>query len=168
MSLSLCVIRSSFGHDLLSHQPWHSRRTSQTPGALWRGASRLLSLYECCWVPMCPPHFFTAVCGRWAALRCVATFVLGYKSHSVAGLSTLTPSQSFSVLLTPPTPPFLLLSLLLWVSYCSKESSLLTAEIRRCVTKIQWIELALDAPHCTVHSLKELTLIRGMHTDITV
>lgn len=84
-------------------------------------------------MPMCPPHFFTAVRGRRVAFGCVATFVLGYKSHSVAGLSTLTLSQSFSVLLTPPTPPFPPISLLLWVTYCRKESSLLTAEIRRCV-----------------------------------
>lgn len=37
------------------------------------------------------------------------------------------------ILLTPPTPPFPPLSLLLRVSYCRDESSLLTAEIRRCV-----------------------------------
>ncbi len=135
MSLSLCVVHSSCSHDLLTHQLWHSRQASQTPGALWRRAGGSLSLYERRWVPMWPPHFFTAVCGRRVAFGYVATFVLGYKSHSVAGLSTLTPSQSFSVPLTPPTPPFPPLSLLLWVSYGGEESSLLTAEIRRCVNE---------------------------------
>ncbi len=38
VSLSLCVVHSSCSHDLLTHQLWHSRQASQTPGALWRRA----------------------------------------------------------------------------------------------------------------------------------
>lgn len=135
-SLSFSVAHSSWGHDLLSHQLWHSRPMNQTPTALWRRAGRLLSLYEFRWVPMCPPHFFTAVRGRIVAFGCVATFVLGYTwSHWVAGLSTLTPSQSFSVLLTPPTPPFPPLSLLLWVSYSTKKNPLDSWDKEVCTLK---------------------------------
>lgn len=42
------------------------------------------------WVLLQPNHFFTAFCGQRVSFGCVATFVLGYKSHSVAGLNTLT------------------------------------------------------------------------------
>lgn len=115
--------------------PSTSGETHQTPGG-GRGPGRLSGLRERHRVPSRPPHFFTAVRGRRVALGCVATSVLGYKSHSKAGLSTLarslTHSQSFTVLHTPPTPPLPPLSLLLGVSYRRTEFSLSTGQIRRC------------------------------------
>lgn len=65
--------------------PRSPKQMHQTPGALWSRASRLLDLCKRCQEPMCPPHFSTAVRGRRVAFRCVATFVLGYKSHLKAG-----------------------------------------------------------------------------------
>lgn len=139
LSLSFCGVHSilrswSAQSSALALQTGQSKPPR---GPLWRRAGRLLSLYElccccCCWVPMWAPHFFTQ---HAVGKRCVATFVLGYKSHSVAVLSTLTPSQSFLCSSHSSHPSFFPpLSLLLWVSYCREESSLLTAEIRRCVS----------------------------------
>lgn len=144
-------------------------RRVKPQGTTWRGPSRLLSLYERCGAPMCPPHFFTAARGRRVAFGRVATFVLGYKSHSVAGLSTLAPSQSFSVLLTPPTPSFPPLSLLLRVSYCRKRVLPLDSWDKE-VCKLKYNEQSSTwmPPTALCARSKTLALILGIYTDTTV
>ena len=52
--------------------------------------SSFLSLNESCWVLLQTNHFFTAFCGQSVPFGCVATFVLGYESRSVAEPNTLT------------------------------------------------------------------------------
>lgn len=54
-------------------------------------ASIFLRLNESCWVFFSKELLLhTTFCGQRVPFGCVATFVLGYKSHSVAGLNTLT------------------------------------------------------------------------------
>lgn len=69
-------------------------REGQSIYTSWRAqqwkVSGFFSLNESAWVLLHPNHFFTAFCGQRAAFGCVATSVLGYKSHSVAGRNTLT------------------------------------------------------------------------------